>query len=280
MWSAECKTRRGQAWDTVPPMMDQLARTGRANTASADTRAQPVDVAVGLRPPTSYVRFRTRSSPYASLAPHTVRASNARAQSLCTLHSAFCTPHSALRNSALRNSALRWCAHRPVRTVPGTPGVRFRCAHRVLRTKGHLQCAAERGHVRHLHAASVWGGQRRNESFCGQSALLRVGSWPWHTVRVCPVPTPTCTTRVVCGTRYSVLGTRYSVRGTGYFVRGTGYAGTGYVPHGRRKLVLAARNPILETANGNRRPPVCNSPAAPPAPSRIAGRLWRPTLAA
>jgi hypothetical protein len=191
-----------------------------------------------------------------------------------TLHSALCILHSALYTPHFCPShfVLRWCAHRAVRTVPGTPGVGFRCAHRVLRTKGHLRCAAESGHVQCPHAGCVWGGQRRNESFCGQSALLRVGSWSWYTIRVCPVPTPTCTTRVVCGTRYSVLGTGYWLLDTSYGVRGTGYGvlGTGYFVRGTPVLGTChmdaesshwqPRTPILGTGNQKPRPSFATRP--------------------
>jgi hypothetical protein len=58
-----------------------------------------------------------------------------RLQALCSMHLLFA-----------------WCAHRAVRTVGGTPGVGFRCAHQVVRTK--CQCRVRSAECRIEEAVS------------------------------------------------------------------------------------------------------------------------------
>ena len=110
------------------------------------------------------------------------------------LHSAFCTLH----------FPFRWCAHRPVRTAAGTPGVGFRCAPARSRTNRVLWCWPEWVRWSDLAARTM----RECEMAGSPSNFKRVLDTPY----------------LVLGTANSVLGTPYLVLGTPYSVLRTQYS--------------------------------------------------------
>jgi hypothetical protein len=104
-----------------------------------------------------------------------------RPSALCILHSAFCTLH----------FPFRWCAHRPVRTVGGTPGVGFRCAP-----------------ARSCTNRALWRWPER----------VRWSDLAARTMRECEMAGSPSNFKRVLGTPYLVLGTPYWVLGTPYAV--------------------------------------------------------------
>ena len=109
-------------------------------------------------------------------------------------HGAFYTLCSALAPCFACASGfavpLRWCAHRPVRTVMGPPGVGFWCAPARSRTNSALWCWPERVRWSDLAARTM----RECEMAGSPSNFKRVLDTPY----------------LVLGTPYSVLRTQYS----------------------------------------------------------------------
>ena len=106
-------------------------------------------------------------------------------------HGAFYTLCSALAPCFACASGfpapLRWCAHRPVRTVGGTPAVGFRCAHRAVRTKGQVwgekemrnaECRVQSAECRKLSALSRQLSAVGSQPSALSRRLLAIGSQP------------------------------------------------------------------------------------------------------
>jgi hypothetical protein len=114
-------------------------------------------------------RSESNRSPLSAFARSLAYASGYDSWVLCTLHWLFA-----------------WCAHRAVRTVAGTPGGCFRCAHRVFRTKS--KCRVEETISGQLSAVSRKDAYRQGAKSAKEWTLVSDADFRFPTSDWWPAP--------------------------------------------------------------------------------------------